>query len=101
MSDEKIFVDGMIVKRRENAPDFVICNLSLKGTELVAFMRKHHKDGWLNIQVKLSKGGKYYAELDTWQPTQGQAATAGMAQARQAAQPEQPSTNSFDDDIPF
>jgi hypothetical protein len=106
MSDEKIFVDGMIVKRNENAPDFVICNLSLKGVELVAFMREHHKDGWLNIQVKRSKGGKYYAELDTWQPTQGQAATAGMAQAKQAAQPEPPPAapdpmEDFSDQIPF
>ena len=35
MNDEKIFVDGMIVKRNENAPDFVICNLSLKRKELL------------------------------------------------------------------
>lgn len=95
--DEKIFVDGMIVKRSPNAPDFVICNLSLKCDELVAFMRQHHKEKWVNVQVKQSKGGKYYAELDTWQPTQGQAATAGIADARQAAQPDD-----FESDtIPF
>lgn len=68
MSDEKVFVNGMIVKRHEKAPDFVICNLSLKGEELVPFMREHQKDGWINIQVKRSKGGKLYAELDTWEP---------------------------------
>ena len=98
MSDEKIFVDGMIVKRNPNAPDFVICSLSLKCEELVAFMRKHHKDKWVNIQVKQSKGGKYYAELDTWQPTQGEAGTAGMAQAKGAMAP---APDNFDDDIPF
>ena len=96
MSDEKIFVDGMIVKRSENAPDFVICNLSLKCDELVAFMREHHKEKWVNIQIKQSKGGKYYAELDTWQPTQGQAAKSGVADARQAAQ-----SADWSDDVPF
>ena len=116
MSDDKVFVDGMIVKRSPNAPDFVICNLSLKGKELVEFMRQHQKDGWVNIQVKQSKGGKYYAELDTWQPTQGEAAKAGIADARQAAQPAgalSPSDyrekvgavpltgGDFDQDIPF
>ena len=99
MSDEKIFVDGMIVKRNPNAPDFVICNLSLKCEELVAFMRKHHKDKWCNIQIKQSKGGKYYAELDTWQPTQGEAGTAGMAQAKGAMQEAPPAFE--DEDIPF
>jgi hypothetical protein len=96
MSEEKVFVDGMVVKRHENAPDFVLCNLSLKCTELVEFMRQHHKENWVNIQIKRSKGGKLYAELDTWQPTQGQAANEGMGQARAAAQPDFP-----DDDIPF
>jgi hypothetical protein len=96
MSEEKIFVDGMLVKRNDNAPDFVICNLSLKGKELVEFMRQHQKDGWCNVQIKRSKGGNLYAELDTWRPTQGEAATQGMKQVRAAAEPEFP-----DDDIPF
>ncbi len=97
--EDKVFVDGMIVKApHENAPDFVICNLSLKGKELVDFLRTHHKDGWVNVQVKRSKGGKLYAELDTWQPTQGEHGTQGMEQARAAAEPE-----GFADleDVPF
>lgn len=92
---EKVFVDGLIVKRNDSAPDFVICNLSLKGAELVEFMRKHQKDGWVNVQVKRSKGGKLYAELDTWEPSQQQTHNQGMASAQQAAgnanyQPAQP-----------
>lgn len=100
MSDEKIFVDGLIVKRNPNAPDFVICSLSLKCEELVAFMRKHHKEKWVNVQVKQSKGGKYYAELDTWKPTQGESATAGMAQAK-GAMTEAPPAFEDDSSIPF
>lgn len=90
MSDEKVFIDGMIVKRHEKAPDFVICNLSLKGEELVPFMRKHQKDGWVNVQVKRSKGGKLYAELDTWEPKE------------QEPDIKPDAADSFDDDpIPF
>lgn len=92
MSDEKVFVDGMIVKRYEKAPDFVICNLSLKGEELVPFMREHQKDGWINVQVKRSKGGKYYAELDTWEPKEQEQAPAPAPA---------PADSHPDDDIPF
>lgn len=87
MSDEKIFVDGMIAKRHPNSPDFVKCNLSLKMKDLIAFAKQHHKDGWLNVQVKESKGGKIYAELDTWEPTKQADPTA--------------SAPDYDEDIPF
>ena len=99
MSDDKVFVDGMIVKRHERAPDFVIANLSLKCKELVAWMQKHHRDGWCNIQIKQSKGGKYYAELDTFVPSKREEYDNGMAQAKAAAEP---AGGGFDDDsIPF
>lgn len=95
---DAIFVDGMIVKRRDNAPEFVVANLSVKVAELVPFLEQNQKNGWVNIDVKVGKSGKLYASLDTWQPTQGQAAQAGMEQARKAAEP---STPPDDDDIPF
>jgi len=97
MSEDKVFVDGMIVKRHERAPDFVIANLSLKCKELVAWMQKHHRDGWCNIQIKQSKGGKYYAELDTFVPSKREEYDTGMAQAKAAAEPD----NFGDSDIPF
>ena len=95
MSTEKIFADGLIVKRNENAPEFVICNLSVKVGEFINFIQQHQSNGWVNLQVKQSKGGKYYCEVDTWQPTQGDAAKTGIQEAKQAAEPE------FDDSIPF
>ena len=100
MSDETVFVDGMIVKRpNENAPDFVKAKLSFKVSEMVAFLQQHEREGWVNADLKVSKGGKLYASLDTWQPTQGQAAKQGMAQAKQAmaAEPD----GFAEDDIPF
>lgn len=70
---EKIFADGFIFKRNEKAPDFVVGNISVKVEDATAFLRKHDKNGWVNMQVKNSQGGKYYMELDTFEPKQPQA----------------------------
>lgn len=96
MSDEKIFADGLIVKRNEKAPDFVLCSLSVKVDEFVQFLNTHSSNGWVNIDCKVSRGGKFYADLNTFKPTQGDAGQQGMEQARAAVEPA-----ISDDDIPF
>ena len=35
---EKVFADGLISKRNQNAPDFVIINQSYKVDEFIAFL---------------------------------------------------------------
>ncbi len=66
---EKIFVDGMIFKKpRQGAPDFVKGSVSVKVDDFGAFMTKHQKKGWLNADLKQSKEGKLYLELNTWEP---------------------------------
>jgi hypothetical protein len=97
MSDETNFADGMIVKdKREKAPDFVKCHVSFKVGEFVDTLQKYDREGWVNVDILRSKGGKLYAKIDLWEPTQGQAAQQGMQQARQSAEPE-----FHDDDLPF
>ena len=110
MSD-MIFCDGLIVKRRDNAPEFVVANLSIKVDEFTVFLDEHRAEGWVNIDIKISKGGKMYASLDQWRPTQGEDAKAGMEQAREvvggAAGMKQAETatgadfGDFEDEIPF
>ena len=78
---EKIFADGFVFKRNEKAPDFVVGGISVKVEDAVAFLRKHDKNGWVNLQVKNSQGGKYYIELDTFEP---------KAQAQAPAQQSEP-----------
>lgn len=70
MDNEKVFVDGMIFnKKHDNAPDFIKGHIAVKVEEFVPFIEKHKKDdGWVNIDLKLSKGGKLYFELNTWKP---------------------------------
>jgi len=68
MSQDKVFADGFLFKRRENAPEFVIGNISVKVEEAVAFLNTHQKNGWVNLNVLNSQAGKPYVELDTFVP---------------------------------
>ena len=70
-NQERIFADGFIIKRRENAPEFVIGNLSIKVDEAIAFLKKYEKKGWVNLGIKKGRSGNPYIELDTFEPTQG------------------------------
>jgi hypothetical protein len=70
MADDKIFANGLIFKApRENAPDFVKGSISVKVDEFVAFLQANNTNsGWVNIDIKESKGGKIYCELNTYKP---------------------------------
>jgi hypothetical protein len=60
MSEEKIFAKGMIYKApHERAHDYVKGSISIKVEEFIPFLEDHAKpDGWVNLSVKESKGGK-------------------------------------------
>jgi hypothetical protein len=72
--EEKIFADGFSFKRQENAPDFVIGRVSIKVDDAIAFMQKHQKGGWVNLNAKYARSGNAYLELDTFEP-KGKGAT--------------------------
>lgn len=69
MSTEKIFAKGFSFKRNDKAPEFVIGSLSLKADDAIAFIKEHTKNGWVNLDVKKSKDGGMYVELNTYQRT--------------------------------
>ena len=101
-----IFADGLIVKRREKAPDYVLCSLSVKVSEFIETLEKHQRDGWVNIDCLVSKAGKPYAKIDDFRPTQGQVGRDGMEDARNSLdrvaryEPDE-KLGDFDDEIPF
>lgn len=66
--EEIKFTEGLIVKRAESAPEFVIANLSVKVDEFTKWLNENQSKGWVNISLKVSKGGKMYGSLDTWKP---------------------------------
>lgn len=65
--EEKIFADGFVFKRNENAPEFVVGRLSIKVEEAIAFIKQHQKNGWVNLGVKTARSGNYYVDLDTFE----------------------------------
>jgi len=74
MSEEKVFVDGMIIKSKsEGTPDWVKEKISLKLDEFGAWVAAQKKADpsleWINIDIKQSQSGKLYAERDMWKPT--------------------------------
>ena len=97
MSDEKEFVNGLMVKRpHDNAPDFVKCAISIKRSDLINWL-SDRTDDWINIQVKESRAGKYYAEVDKWKP-KGEQQSAPQQSSQDF---QQPVDDGFDDEIPF
>ena len=70
MPADKEFADGIYVKApHENAPDFVKFRISLKREDVIQWLSK--KDGeCINLDVKESQGGKWYCQVDTWEPKQ-------------------------------
>ena len=91
---EAQFINGLIVKApHPNAPDFVKFGLSIKREELIATLQAMQGE-WVNAQVKESRGGKLYAQVDDWKPEQNRA-------PQQQAQPQQGQPENFESDIPF
>jgi hypothetical protein len=71
MADDIEFVDGLIVKApHEKAPDYVKAQISIKVEDLGKWLRAKYKAGdeWVNIDVKQSKAGKWYAAVSNFKP---------------------------------
>jgi len=67
MSEETIFLEGMIIKApRPKVPTFVKGSISFKVDEFKAFLDNHNNNGWVNADLLESKGGKLYAKLNTY-----------------------------------
>ncbi len=95
MANEKEveFINGLFVKPpHEKAPGFVKAQISLKVEDLGVWLRAKHKAGeqWVNIDVKESKGGKWYAAVSNFKK-------------EDKAEPKKPAGkfDDMDDDLPF
>jgi len=103
------FIDGFIAKKpHPNAPDFVKAKISIKRQDLLDWLQKRN-DEWINIDVKESKTGNWYAQVDTWQPNNGSGAgNSVQSQNFQENAPLPPEPNMDEDnfdinlkDVPF
>lgn len=66
MTDIK-FPEGLsIYPPSEKAPDFIKGDLVITN-DFIAFYNANQKQGKLRMKLKLSKAGRLYAEVDTWE----------------------------------
>lgn len=70
METKTIFADGFFFDRpREGAPEFVKGRMSIKVEEAIPFLKANvNEKGYINLDLKLSREGKLYLQLDTWKP---------------------------------
>ena len=91
MSENVEFPDGLMIKPpHEKAPDFVKGAVSIKRKDLGNWLRSK-EDDWINLDIKVSKGGKWYFQVNNWKPDASQ-----IQETRQAAQPESAPSQDFD-----
>ena len=101
MSDTPEFVNGLIFKMpRDGAPEFVKGSLSIKVEEMITFLSGKKTD-WVNIDLKVSKVGKAYAQVNTFVPESRQDASVRQNAPQADPVPSKQDLNDFDDDIPF
>lgn len=100
MSQETEFVNCLIVKApHERAPEFVKARLSIRREEMIAWLQTK-PDDWINVDIKESRNGKWYAAVDDWKPESGSGGARGGAPNRPAPVTG-PAADEFADRIPF
>lgn len=102
MSDTK-FINGLIVKApNERAPEYVKARLSIKREELIAWLQTEQGE-WINADIKVSQGGKWYAAVDDWKPNGGSGGSRGGAPQGRGSRTtsSQEASDDFGDSIPF
>ena len=100
--DDKVFGDGIFFKTKDTAPAFVLGSVSIKVDDFITFLKDNVKKGWVNMDLKESKNGKHYFQVDTWEPKPRSADENTSAPA--AAPPPAaaaPAAAKADPDLPF
>lgn len=103
MSTQK-FINGLIVKApNDRAPEYVKAKLSIKREELIAWLQSESGE-WINAEIKVSTGGKWFAAVDEWKPDSQRGTprqNAPRATERPAKATDKWQDDFESDDIPF
>ncbi len=74
--EKKYFPKGLYVKKpNEKAPDYVIGAISVHVADFKEYLEQVSGE-WLNMDIKNSKEGKFYAEVNLWKPDASKAPDA-------------------------
>ena len=93
---DKIFANGFGFKKTPSQPSYVVGKVTIRVNDAIEFLQTHEKDGWVNLDIKLSTAGKYYLELDTYQRPQ----KTGDEVADASANVKKKTTHSKKNDMP-
>jgi len=81
VSDNDMVMGFYPKQKHEKAPDFVIGKASINVAQFRewfgAYLKANPGKEWVNLDMKLSKAGKGYAVIDTWEPKKEEPAAAG------------------------
>ena len=97
------FAEGIFPRAPSpNAPDFVKGQIKIKIDDAIAFLESKRDSGkdWIDLDVKESRAGKWYASVNTWQENKsGNNATANASPSTSSTTTESPKEGWGD--IPF
>ena len=66
--EDKKFLKGLFVKKREGSPDFVLGQISIKREDLITELQGL-TDEWINLDIlKEKEGTGIYSKINTWKP---------------------------------
>ena len=69
-TEEKEFPQGIYFKLpNAKAPDFVKGSLSIKVQDAIHWLQQQQGE-WVNIDLKESRDGRPYSEVNRWEPNQ-------------------------------
>jgi hypothetical protein len=73
--DDIKFAEGLYFKEpSDNAPDFIKGRLSIQKNKFLEWVgnAEFNESGYINLDIKISKGGKPYIAVNDWKPNQQQ-----------------------------
>lgn len=70
MEKDNKFPNGIAINApRENAPEFIKARVSFKVSDAVEWLKANeNNNGWVDCDLKESKAGKLYLELNAFKP---------------------------------
>lgn len=70
-NDKNKLVNGLFIsKPSEKAPEYAIANIGINRQRLAKWLKENENEkGFVNINILESKGGSFYAKLNSWTPS--------------------------------
>lgn len=101
MADAK-FPKGIFFKLPHgNAPEYIRGKILIRRVDAIEFLQSEESE-WISLDLKVSRDGKPYAQIDEWKPDHSRVSQEPRARTGSFEQPERDVVaTGKDDDLPF